>query len=547
MRTELGSDYAEARTFIEFFSALPLSFARSNEALGINWLDAQHVDIRHATFVAIGKSRCQSMRQALSRLVKHLGTDADKLIAGGLSVVKSQIFFNEVLNQGRAWAAARRVDSKDTACASVHSSLKSLARYTGLDFHALDDPSILKIIPAPRRAEAEPSSSATMAVAAQAHFEHLAKSHPNPRVRHYAGCAALCGILSLRGVEILRCKFMSSPELSSGASTMLWLRCMAGKSASRQSAQPFDAFAPKRGFLGDASAWMDEIYDFVTSTFGLNCMVPDFTSPLGGSVAVSEGWLLHQPMSPERWALVVAQLLALEPYGASKEALIASGFNVHAFHGLLACIIRSFLSETSARRFSEVDFYEAGRWSMGAGSGPKPLLKAGSMPLRYSGGSTAAEVEYSLRLRVLSIVSDFIADSDWRETLPFQIGEVPSYGFLHGSDTMLTTASVVRNAACVVSQKTSSPASSSAPVAKKERTGGMPLPSSSAPPSEPSASTPSAARISPASIDDADEVDEPRRSLRPKSRNWNPLAFQQAAPPRAPVTAPPPSRKRSKR
>jgi len=174
-------------------------------------------------------------------------------------------------------------------------------------------------------------------------------------VRHYAGCAALCGILSLRGVEILRYTSMSSPEFVLGdVSSMLWLRCMAGKESSRQKAQPFDAFAPTVGFLGDASDWMNEMYDFVMGTTGLNCMVPDFTSPSGDSVAVSDGWLLSQPMSPERWALVVAQLLALGPYGASKESLIASGFNIHAFHGLLSCIIRSFLSETTARRFSEV-------------------------------------------------------------------------------------------------------------------------------------------------------------------------------------------------
>ena len=58
--------------------------------------------------------------------------------------------------------------------------------------------------------------------------------------------------------------FMTSPEFVFGnVSPMLWLRCMAGKSSSRQNAQPFDAFAPTVGFLGDASAWMDEIYDFV--------------------------------------------------------------------------------------------------------------------------------------------------------------------------------------------------------------------------------------------------------------------------------------------
>jgi len=170
------------------------------------------------------------MRHAFSRLTKYLGADADKMIAGGLSVVVLQLFFNEILNQGRAWATARHLDSKDTACASVHSSLKTFARYTGLNFLALDDPSILKMIPAPRRAEAEPSASATIAVAAQAHLEHLAKFHPSPRVRHYAGCAALCGILSLCGVEILRCRFMSFPEFVLGdVSSMLWLRCMAGK------------------------------------------------------------------------------------------------------------------------------------------------------------------------------------------------------------------------------------------------------------------------------------------------------------------------------
>jgi hypothetical protein len=590
MRKELEDDYAEACTFIEFLGTFPLSFECSNEAHGVVWLDVQHVDIRHATFAAIGKSRCQSMRHAFSRLTKYLGADADKMIAGGLSVVVLQLFFNEILNQGRAWASARHLDSKDTACASVHSSLKTFARYTGLNFLALDDPSILKTIPAPRRAEAEPSASATIAIAAQAHLEHLAKFHPNPRVRHYAGCAALCGILSLRGVEILRCRFMSSPEFVLGdVSPMLWLRCMAGKSSSRQKAQPFDAFAPTVGFLGDASDWMDKMYDFVMGTTGLNCMVPDFTSPSGDSVAVSDGWLLSQPMSPERWALVVAQLLALEPYGASKESLIASGFNIHAFHGLLSCIIRSFLSETAARRFSEVDFYEAGRWSTGAGSGPKPLLKPGSMPLRYSGGSTAAEVEYSLRLRVLRIVSNFIGDSDWRETLPFQVGEIPSYGFLHGSDTLLSTASVVRNAASVASerrappggsfssaarsaavdeppaacqpsasqassldpaaveppasQRTSLPASPDAPVAKKQRTGGELSFSASAPASASSASPPSSS----ASSQDADEIDEPTKGLRPGLRSWNPSAFLRAATPRAPATAPPPSRKRPAR
>lgn len=70
---------------------------------------------------------------------------------------------------------------------------------------------------------------------------------------------------------------MSSPEFVLGdVSPML----MAGKSSSRQKAQPFDAFAPTVGFLGDASDWMNKMYDFVMGTTGLNCMVPDFTSPL---------------------------------------------------------------------------------------------------------------------------------------------------------------------------------------------------------------------------------------------------------------------------
>jgi len=83
------------------------------------------------------------MRLAFSRLAKYLGADADKMIVGGLSFVVLQLFFNEVLVQKRARAAVRNLDSKDTACASVHRNLKTFARYTGLNFSALDDPSIL--------------------------------------------------------------------------------------------------------------------------------------------------------------------------------------------------------------------------------------------------------------------------------------------------------------------------------------------------------------------------------------------------------------------
>jgi len=80
MRKESEGDYAEAFVLAMFLSTFALSFARSNETLDISWSNEKHVDIRHATFAAVSKSRCQLMRLAFSRRGRR---QDDRRLVGG--------------------------------------------------------------------------------------------------------------------------------------------------------------------------------------------------------------------------------------------------------------------------------------------------------------------------------------------------------------------------------------------------------------------------------------------------------------------------------
>ena len=68
----LREDDAEAFVFSSYLPTLPRSFEKFCVAQGSDWADPRHVDIWHASLMAIGKARCQVMRRSFTRLVNSL-------------------------------------------------------------------------------------------------------------------------------------------------------------------------------------------------------------------------------------------------------------------------------------------------------------------------------------------------------------------------------------------------------------------------------------------------------------------------------------------
>jgi hypothetical protein len=179
-------------------------------------------------------------------------------------------------------------------------------------------------------------------------------SHPSQYIRIAAAAAALKGILALRGTELLRSRLINGPTspLTADDSTLVELYCAAAKGKDRRSMHPFTSFTHCEGFLGDAGVWLSELFVF---SRGKLHIVPAFDSCRAGRIFHASAWR-DEPISAAHWATTEEDLLSLPPLRATPAQLRKSGWNVHASHGLPACVVRTFLQRSL---FSASEFHES--------------------------------------------------------------------------------------------------------------------------------------------------------------------------------------------